>query len=103
MDVESIKKPFCGSNTGLLVSARADPTLFHFGGGGFSEVVTQGPQHHREGARLIEVIDQESGFVDAQKRVRPHIPLGMPFGILGGGGQRDEFGRYGFGLAALVR
>ncbi len=49
------------------------------------------PEHDRESARAVEIVDARPRLVDHHQRVHPDVALGMPLGLLRAADQRRHF------------
>jgi hypothetical protein len=55
--------------------------------------VAHGAEHYRGEPRAIEVGVPAPGLVDDHERVRPHVALGVPFGVLRAVVERHHLGQ----------
>ena len=102
LHVEAVEEARGRRDAGSLVAGRAPSAVDHCGGRRLAEVMTYRAEHHRRQPRPIEVAVPASRLVDDHQRVRPHVALGMPLGILRAVVQRHHLGQDPFDDAEIA-
>ena len=68
-------------DAGNIVVERTNAPIDGLCGGGLADVVQKGSQHQQ--ASIGRVGTQLRGDIDDEARMRPHVALGVPAGVLG--------------------
>src|SRR6476659_1141879 len=91
VDVETVEHLGCRGHPRLLVVDRSNSSIDESGRRWLAEIMADRSEHHDDLSRAIQIVDPRSRLIDNEQCMDPHVPLGMPLGLLLAADERVDF------------